>query len=77
MTSNAKQEVKEGGSLATVEVKGGIFRTSVASGKPPAISARKRGTLQGCVALLEISSAGQWVTQAPKQKDNDETALIC
>ena len=37
VTSNAKQEVKEGGSLATVVVKGGIYRTSVASGKPPAI----------------------------------------
>ena len=72
MTSNAKQEVKEGGSLATVVVKGGIFRTSVASGKPPAISARKRGTLQGCVALLEtqLSRAvpSGWKHRHPNRK---------
>ena len=52
MKSNAKQEVKEEGSLATVVV-GDIYRTSVASRKPPAISARKEGILQRCVALLE------------------------
>ena len=54
MKSNAKQEeVKEEGSLATVVVGEGIYRTSVASRNPPAASARKEGTLQRCVALLE------------------------
>ena len=80
MKSNAKQEeVKEEGSLATVVVKGGTYCTSVASRKPPAISARKEGTLQRCVTLLETQpGSAKWVeTQAPKQEDNDETALIC
>ena len=63
----------QGGSLATIVAKGGINHTSVASRKPPAVSARKEGTLQRCVALLETPSE----TQAPKQEDNDETALIC
>ena len=72
VTSNTKQEVKEGGSLATVAVKGDVYRTSVAPGKPPAISARKGGTLQRCVALLEtqLSRAlpSGWKHRHPNRK---------
>ena len=62
----------QGGSLATVVVKGGIYRMSVASRKPPATSARKEDTLQRCVALLETQLTravpSGWKPRHPSRK---------
>ena len=70
----------QGGSLATVVVKGGIYHMSVASKKPPAISARKKDIAKVCCSARNSahqSSAKCVETQAPKQEDNNVTALIC
>ena len=47
------------GSLATVVVKEGIYRTSVASRKPPAASAKKRAHCKGVSLCSKLSSPGQ------------------